>query len=346
MNGGNWAMKWDGIQAEKEFLAAFSAEWQHTLEAYDCPQDQMNDGSRLRPLMTLWGYLAAIGDSAPDFPYIARVSVSVELLHKATVILDDWIDGDNARHGLTAFHVSYSPELTAILALHMISDAILRFRDFTPAFPPMPDFYSHCAELITQTIYAMSQGALMELKLGDNLFDLEHIKHIAHLETAEILGNSMQLGYYSGRGNEPTVSELFKSIGDRFGYLFQAMNDLEAFADAEALAIHKGHVNNDFSVSRKNIAVATLYNVATAQDQQQIKLRNPSELAQLMKKYHITQFIEDETEGFYRSLHRSLQEFQPELLNPDWVSQFEVFIQKMKLRAYKKLGIFKVRSDT
>lgn len=338
-------MKWDGIQAEKEFLEAFSAEWKRTLEAYDCPQDQMNDGSRLRPLMTLWGYLAAIGDSAPDFSYIARVSVSVELLHKATVILDDWIDGDNARHGLPAFHVSYSPELTVILALHMVSDAILRFRDFTPAVSSTPAFYSHCAELITQTIYAMSQGALMELKLGDNMFDLEHIKHIAHLETAEILGNSMQLGYYSGRGNAPMISDLFKSIGDRFGYLFQAMNDLEAFADAETLAIHKGHVNDDLSVSRKNIAVAMLYNIATAQDQKQIELRNPSDLVILMKKYNVTQFVEDETEGFYRSLHRLLQGIQPDLLNPDWVSQFEVFIQKMKLRAYNKLGILEVRSD-
>ncbi len=338
-------MRWDNEQIENQFLEAFGTEWKHTLAAYDCPQDQMNDGSRLRPLMTLWGYLATIQDGTPDFSYIARVSVSVELLHKATVILDDWIDGDNARHGLPAFHVAYSPELTVILALHMVSDAILRFRDFLPMAPSAPNRYSRCAELMTQTIYSMSQGALMELKLDNDLFNLERIKRIAHLETAEILGNSMQLGYYAGLGNDPTVSEFFKSTGDRFGYLFQAMNDLEAFADTEALSVHKGHVNNDLNVSRKNIAVAMLYNIATAQDKRRIELRDPSDLALLMNQYKIIHFVMDETESFYRSLHRQLQEFESEVLRPDWVSRFEIFIQRMKLQAYKKLGISERNHD-
>ncbi len=332
-------MGWDALQVEDQFLTAFSTEWKNTLTAYDCPQEQMNDGSRLRPLMTFWGYLAAIGETTPDFSYIAQVSVSIELLHKATVILDDWIDGDHARHGLPAFHVTYSPELTVILALHMVSDAILRFKNFLPAISSAANNYSRCAELMTQTIYSMSQGALMELKLGNNLFDLEEIKRIAHLETAEILGNAIQLGYYSGQGGDPEIIELFKSTGDRFGYLFQAMNDLEAFADTQALAVHKGHVNDDLSVSRKNIAVAMLYNIASKQDKQRIELRDPAELSLLIKKYNIKQFVRDETEGFYRSLHRTLRNFPSDALSPNWVNQFEMFIQKMKLLAYKKIGI-------
>lgn len=332
-------MSWDRKQVELQFLDAFTTEWNHTLEAYDCPQVQMDDGSRLRPLMVLWGYLATIGDSTPDFPYIARVAVSVELLHKATVILDDWIDGDNARHGLPAFHVDYTPELTVILALHMVSDAILRFRSFLPSMDTTAVDYTYCAELMTKTIYAMSQGALMELKLGDHVFDLERVKHIAHLETAEILGNSMQLGYYAGAGCNPLISKLFKSTGDRFGYLFQAMNDLEAFEKPEALATHKGHVNNDLSVSRKNIAVAMLYNIASTRDKRQIELRNPSALTKLMEKYKIKQFIVNETEGFYRSLHRSMQELPPDLLSPNWTKLFESFVQSMKQIAYKKIGI-------
>lgn len=330
---------WDGTQVEKRFLAAFSEEWKRTIEMYDCPQVQMDDGSRLRPLMTLWGYLAAIGDKALDYPYIAQVSVSVELLHKATVILDDWIDGDNARHGLPAFHVSYSPELTVILSLHMVSDAIMRFQSFLPAVPSAPNYYSRCAELMTKTIYNMSLGALMELKLGDDLFNLEKIKRIAHLETAEILGNAMQLGYYAGMGDNPKVSELFKSTGDRFGYLFQAMNDLEAFADTKTLAAHKGRVNDDLSVSRKNIAVATLYHLANRVDKKSIELRDPTGLALLMKKYRVTQFVQEETEGFYRSLNRQMQSVAQNGLSPHWIEQFEVFIERMKLRAYKKLGI-------
>ena len=332
-------MKCNLTQSENKFLTIFSEEWEKTIKKYNCPQEQMNDGSRLRPLMAFWGYLAAIRNKTPDFSYIAQVSISVELLHKATIILDDWIDGDNARHGLPAFHVTYSPEVTAILALHMVSDAILRFRDFLSDAFYEPNRYSRCSELIAQTIYSMSKGALMELKLEDDLFNLEKIKQIAYLETAEILGNAMQLGYFSGLGNNTKVSELFKSIGDRFGYLFQAMNDLEAFTDTQSLKIHKGHINNDLSISRKNIAVAMLYQIANATDKQLIEQGNFTELSALIAKYNIIQFVKDETEAFYCSLHRMLQELSTDVLSPDWINQFEIFIQKMKLSAYNKLNI-------
>ena len=53
-------MKCNLTQAENKFLTIFSEEWEKTIKKYNCPQEQMNDGSRLRPLMAFWGYLAAI----------------------------------------------------------------------------------------------------------------------------------------------------------------------------------------------------------------------------------------------------------------------------------------------
>lgn len=279
-------------QTENRFLDAFSNAWDETLKGYQCGQAQLNGGSRLRPLITLWGYLATVDhQGSENIEYIANVAVSVELIHKATILLDDWIDQDEARHGEKAFHIEFDPYYTVILALHMVSDSMVRLKEIMPLDACLANSYFYCSDILAQTIFSMSKGALEELRLENNILDLEHIKMIAKLETAEIIGNAMQLGYLAGNGSDPAISRLFKQMGNQFGYLFQAMNDMEAFSDAEALLAHKGSVNNDISISRKNLGVALLYNVAKPADQKLIMGRDPKTIQKLMQTYRILDFI-------------------------------------------------------
>jgi len=330
--------KMSNLKVEDHFLSAFECVWNKTLERYKCSQAQLNGGSRLRPLMVLWGYLAGVNypDSA-DVEYIANVAVSVELIHKGTILLDDWIDQDEARHGEKAFHVEYDPYYTVILALHMVSDSMVRLKTILPMDIRLANNYFACADILAQTIFSMSQGALEELRLNNNILDLEHIKMIAKLETAEIIGNAMQLGYFAGGGNDPAIAQLFKQLGDQFGYLFQAMNDLEAFSDAEALSVHKGAVNDDISISRKNLGVALLYNVAKPADQKLILDRDPKIIYELMRTYHILNFILKKTELYYDSISTKLQKNAK--LSVEWVEGYIQFMNRMKQKAYRKLGI-------
>lgn len=330
--------KFPNLEIEDRFLTAFNRAWDETLKRYKCSQAQLNDGSRLRPLMTLWGYLATLDrqDSA-DMKYIANVAVSVELIHKATILLDDWIDQDEARHGEKAFHIEFDPYYTVILALHMVSDSMVRLKDILPTDTLLSNSYYTCSDILAQTIFSMSKGALEELRLKNSILDLDHIKMIARLETAEIIGNAMQLGYFAGGGNNATTSRLFKQMGDQFGYLFQAMNDLEAFSDTAALSFHKGAVNDDFSISRKNLGVALLYNVAKPADQKMIMEKNPQTIQKLMRSYHILDYIIKKTELYYSNIYTELRETSD--LSSQWIEGYILFMNRMKQKAYEKLGV-------
>ncbi|MBD5098616.1 MAG: hypothetical protein HDT35_03540 [Clostridiales bacterium] len=326
------------LEIEDRFLRAFECSWNETLEQYKCSQAQLNGGSRLRPLMVLWGYLATVDhQESADVEYIAKVAVSVELIHKGTILLDDWIDQDEARHGKKAFHVEFDPYYTVILALHMVSDSMVRLKTVLPMDPQLANNYFTCADLLAQTIFSMSKGALEELRLENNILNLEHIKMIARLETAEIIGNAMQLGYYAGGGTDLAISQLFKQLGDQFGYLFQAMNDLEAFSDAEALATHKGAANDDISISRKNLGVALLYNIARPADQKLILDRAPEIIYDLMQKYHILNFILKKTELYYDNIFIKLR--KNAALSSEWIEGYIQFMNRMKQKAYGKLGV-------
>lgn len=326
------------LEIEDRFLSAFECAWNETLGHYKCSQAQLNGGSRLRPLMVLWGYLAAVDhQKSVDVDYIANVAVSVELIHKGTILLDDWIDQDEARHGEKAFHVEFDPYYAVILALHMVSDSMVRLKTVLPMDIHLANNYFTCADILAQTIFSMSKGALEELRLESNILNLEHIKMIARLETAEIIGNAMQLGYYAGGGSDSAISQLFKELGNQFGYLFQAMNDLEAFSDVEALSAHKGAANNDFSISRKNLGVALLYNIAKPADQKLIMDRAPESIYDLMQKYHILDFILKKTELYYDNIFNKLR--KNALLPSEWTEGYIQFMNRMKQAAYGKLGV-------
>ena len=326
------------LEIEDRFLSAFECAWNKTLEHYKCRQAQLNGGSRLRPLTVLWGYLATVDrqDSA-DVEYIADVAVSIELIHKGTILLDDWIDQDEARHGEKAFHVEFDPYYTVILALHMISDSMVRLKTVLPMDIRLTNNYFTCADILARTIFSMSKGALEELRLESNILELEHIEMIAKLETAEIIGNAMQLGYFAGGGSNSAISQLFKQLGDQFGYLFQAMNDLEVFSDIDALSAHKGAANDDISISRKNLGVALLYNIAKPADQKMILNRAPGIIYELMQSYHILDFILKKTELYYDNISTRLWENAG--LSSEWVEGYIQFMNRMKQKAYGKLGI-------
>ena len=182
----------------------------------------------------------------------------------------------------------------------------------------------------------MSKGALEELKLESNRFNLEHIKEIAKLETAEIIGNALQLGYFAGLGDNINDSNLLKYTGIRFGYLFQVMNDLEAFADQDSLITHKGNLNDDVNISRKNVAVALLYNIASKHDKTIVANGSYSDIVKLMNKYKVLDFVVSETELFYSKI---IEDYQKSTFEKTWISNFIIFMQDAKTKAYQKLGL-------
>ena len=55
------------------------------------------------------------------------------------------------------------------------------------------------------------------------------------------------------------VIQIIEEMGDRIGYLFQVMNDLEPFCSATNLVHHKGSLNMDFEHFRKNIVLPYIY---------------------------------------------------------------------------------------
>lgn len=316
-----------------KFLEEFDLSWNKMMEEIGYNQIQLSNGHRLRPQICLWGFLAAKTDFdnvKSELAHIASVSVSLEMIHKASILIDDWLDEDEARHGVSAFHTEFPLQDTILVALNMISLSTVRLKnEFTETSVKLPHHYFTCLDTVLGTIYAMAKGALYELRFNKfDFFDSTKIEEIIQLETAEIIGNCLLVGYYTGikeNGGNTCIENILKQIGDQCGYLFQAMNDLEAFSNPQKLLAYKGNLNSDIMKQRKNIGVAMLYELANKHDKQILVNSLEDNLFPLMKKYDIISILKRQLNALYENVLYEIDRIQAYGVPLEWCTGFKEF---------------------
>jgi len=327
------------IEDEQIFLSEFELQWRSFIEGVQISQVQLSIGNRLRPRLVRWGYLAATAGENISYVLPASMALSIEAIHKASLLLDDWIDNDDGRHGQPAFHVQFSPYETIMTALHLVNASLhrhlaLREDTDTPALHG-----KSWRDFIIDTLYHMSLGALNELRLNEkSIIDVKVVKKISEFETYRILGNALQLGYYTGRGNHDEVYKLFEKIGDGCGYIFQAFNDFEAYGNSVKLSGHKGCVNYDINKKRKNLCVAILYDVASAKDKKAIEALSALDLLSLMGKYRIKDFLMEEAEMTFKFIRQWIVELTGYGISSEWGLQFSCFLSNLRKQVATKLS--------
>ena len=254
------------------FINLFELRWKEHLSSF--PQKyrqakQLQIGSRFRPLLVAWGHLLSGGDfgSARRLE-VANLAVYVELLHKATLLIDDFIDGDNARHGRPAFHAEFGDHEAVLFAIYLLGDCLDELSASTRCFH-REKLYPDIVDLLSRAIKDMALGGLEEINLDrDEFGSISKIEKIMELQTAALVKNGLLVGYKYGRG-DPAGDRAIDSLGYDSSYLFQALNDLEPFLGARRNSDYKGAANTDVSRFRKNLAVANLLNKLSARDRKE-----------------------------------------------------------------------------
>lgn len=322
----------------KDFLVLFTTEWHRSLEKIGCTQKQLVVGSRLRPQIVLWGYLAGVDmrkELELDIPVYA--AVSVELIHKASLLLDDWIDNDDERHGEHAFHIDYGEHLAVMTAMKMVAALFSNLLHSSSENTTKIILI----EFLVRTATAMTDGVISELSLNDEtMFDLNLIKQIAQMETSEIIGNSLLMGYaLSGQANDTLIPYL-KKIGDLSGYLFQTLNDLESFSNVHLNKQHKGKENFDVNRNRKNIIVAYLHALLTKKELIKIASADIGYIASLYEKYHIERLVMREMELVFHEIENLIRAMGENGVSEEWVNGYTWFIHLLQ-----RVALLRVSKD-
>lgn len=177
-------------------------------------------GKALRPALTLLS-----GKSFKyNLTYLLPMSVSVELMHTATLVHDDAIDNALTRRGQATINSIWGDEIAILMGDYLFAKAGEFVADTqTP----------RVIKLFSQTLGIISSGEIGQFR---GAFKLDHSRESyfrrIYGKTASLFSLSTQSGAILSQAPEKAVT-VMKEYGDNLGIAFQIVDDILDFTSTE-----------------------------------------------------------------------------------------------------------------
>jgi geranylgeranyl pyrophosphate synthase len=180
-------------------------------------------GKRLRPLLV---FLAA-GDLAGDG--LVRAAVAVELVHSATLVHDDVLDGASLRRGLPTVVA------TAGRGAATATGDLLFARAFAEL---LRNERADEVRVLSDTGSALAEGELLQrADAWDAAVPVERYLYRCELKTGRLFEAACRLGAMEAGGDDEAIG----MFGRRIGLAFQLLDDvLDVSGPAERTGKHRG----------------------------------------------------------------------------------------------------------
>jgi octaprenyl-diphosphate synthase len=187
------------------------------LTAEVCNHIRQGRSKLFRPTLLL--LCALDGDRGRDgvAPLAIEAAAAVELVHTATLVHDDFIDGSQTRRGQPAVNAAYGPEVALIMG-----DLL-----YTKALDHLGQLGMDWAyKLLTRSAVLMSEAEMLQVEHRFQLDVSEEVYlRIIFQKTASLIECACRIGsslHPDGAGRD----EVFETFGGKTGLVFQITDDI------------------------------------------------------------------------------------------------------------------------
>lgn len=287
-------------------------------------------GRKYRPLLILTGKL--IGDTDYDKATI-ELAVTIELIHKYSLILDDSVDNDPLRRGKETFYQRFGKDNAFAMSsyfMNLIVKKLNIIRNIYSADSRMESILLLFEEILSD----MSVGFISDLNKKSR--DIRGVRRISDMQTSTLLRNSLIIGFISSNYyNASECAFLYKSLcelGDNIGTVFQAYNDIEVFCGSKFQMANKGKLFSDFFDDRKNILLSKI-------PSRIISKRDTNELVDYINRNKLFEEVFNEIFDVLNKMESIVQTLPKDQLGTKFLSGF-LESKKQVIRALAKEDIF------
>jgi octaprenyl-diphosphate synthase len=205
-------------KVDEEFAAITDGDSPLTHEI--CNHILQGKSKRFRPTLLL---LAAQDDDG--FPKEAiSAGASVELVHTATLVHDDFVDEAVTRRGLPSINAKYGSSAALLMGDFLYSKALHNLC--------VAELH-HAVELLARTTVLMSEAEMLQLEFRYNLELTEkRYMQIIYQKTASLIENSCRIGV-SFNKKMAHAEDAFGEFGAKTGLVFQITDDIFDFLGDE-----------------------------------------------------------------------------------------------------------------
>lgn len=170
-------------------------------------------GKQMRPMFVILS--ARLFGVAGDSTY--RAASLVELLHTATLVHDDVVDGSPERRGFFSVYALWKSKVSVLVGDYLLAKGLLLSLD-------NGDF--EVLRIMSRAVKLMSEGELLQMEKS-RLLDMDEDSYftIIRNKTASLLAAACAAGAYSTT-DDPERAEQLREFGEWVGIAFQIRDDL------------------------------------------------------------------------------------------------------------------------
>jgi len=177
-------------------------------------------GKRVRPTVAL----LTGGMLGGDLERIITLAAAIELLHTATLVHDDLIDGAFLRRGIATLNARWSPAATVLTGDFIFARAA-RLAAQTDSVDAM--------YLFAETLATIVDGEITQLFSSPGLASRENYDQRIYAKTASLFELATRAAALLSLADEETV-ELLRCYGYSIGMAFQIVDDILDFTGEQA----------------------------------------------------------------------------------------------------------------
>lgn len=170
-------------------------------------------GKRIRPLVALMIFRACGGQESRD---IVDIAAALELIHSATLLHDDIIDGGHVRRGRASPYRRFGPADTLVTGDFL----------FSKAFELCGRFEERIVRWAAEACIALTEGEVMQGRFRRNpAVTIDDYREIISRKTASLFQQGTRVAAYLSGASTDVVNRL-SECGRSIGMAFQIIDDL------------------------------------------------------------------------------------------------------------------------
>ncbi|ACD90172.1 MAG: polyprenyl synthetase family protein [Chlorobium limicola] len=233
-------------------------------------------GKQIRPALVLLS--AKICGGVTEVTY--RAAIMVELLHSATLIHDDVVDGAEMRRGLASINALWKNKISVLIGDYLLSKGLLYSLDHK-------DYAS--LHTVSDAVRRMSEGEILQIQKTRSL-DISEEDYISVIsdKTASLIASSCAMGAASATDDDTMIAGM-KRYGEYLGLAFQIRDDLLDYTgDSKKTGKQMG-----IDIKDKKITLPLIYALrqAPASEQKMIRSILKSSKKRAVKSDEVIDFV-------------------------------------------------------
>ncbi|WP_233681283.1 hexaprenyl-diphosphate synthase large subunit [Macrococcoides caseolyticum] len=205
-------------------------------------------GKRVRPMFVLLSGL--MGDTS-NYERLIHTAVSLELIHMASLVHDDYIDNSDKRRGVESVHTAFNKDIALRTGHFLLAKALYNIGDIDNS-----KFHNVFSQTIMEVCYGEFDQMADRFKYPISF--TQYLRRI-NRKTAILIEASCVLGALSTEVDEDTVFHIRK-FGHYVGMSYQVIDDmLDYISDEQTLGkpvasdIRNGHITFPLMAAINNV---------------------------------------------------------------------------------------------